>query len=289
MFSETRSSPGSECILHAWGHNRTWRITQYWILGCSCSLDGSKYIACGYCISAGPRKAYSTDGITWIGETGCSNVNLNYIAYNGSLYLAQGIQGYLLKSTNGTSWSTITTVNNTSGSGPSISQMCYNTNTSTWLASCGNSGLYKSPDGGITWDLLLVYATFSVDGCCFSYAMGLYFIAGTGGTKYSSDLSSWTTATTNYTQQRSRPFSTGNYVIKCSEINLEYTTNGNTWTALSVLSPQCFGSVIYNYPFIQWKNAPLTLSTHSDIQISNPQDGQVLKYNASLSKWINIS
>ena len=138
--------------------------------------------------------------------------------------------------------------------------------------------------------MLLAYATFSVDGCCFNHTMGLYFIAGTGGTKYSSDLSSWTTATTNYTQQRSRPFSTGNYVIKCSEINLEYTTNGNTWTALSALSPQCFGSVIYNYPFIQWKNAPLTLSSQiADVLITNSQDGQVLKYIASLSKWINSS
>ena len=44
--------------------------------------DGTKFIACGYCIAAGPAICYSTDGITWTTCTGCSNLNLNYIAYN---------------------------------------------------------------------------------------------------------------------------------------------------------------------------------------------------------------
>ena len=65
--------------------------------------DGTKFIACGYCISAGPAICHSSTGLTWTGCSGCSNLNLNYIAYNRSLYLAHCIFGYLLKSTNGTS------------------------------------------------------------------------------------------------------------------------------------------------------------------------------------------
>ena len=69
--------------------------------------DGSKYIPCGYCIAAGPGIAYSTDGITWTGATVCNKLHLNYIAYNGSLYLCQEIFGYLLKSTNGIACTTV--------------------------------------------------------------------------------------------------------------------------------------------------------------------------------------
>ena len=53
---------------------------------------------------AGPAIAYSTDAITWTGATGCNSFNGNYIAYNRSIYLAQGISRYLLKNANGTSW-----------------------------------------------------------------------------------------------------------------------------------------------------------------------------------------
>ena len=110
--------------------------------------------------------------ITWTACTGCSNLNLKYIAYNGSLYLAQGIFVYLLKSTNGIAWSTVSTIYNTSGSGPSISQLCI-THTNTWLVLCGNSGLYKSTDGGSTWVLLLSYADFAGGACTYNSTLNL--------------------------------------------------------------------------------------------------------------------
>ena len=85
--------------------------------------DGTKVISCGYCISSGPAICYSTDGITWTACTGCSNLNLNYICFINGVYLCQGIFGYMHKSADGIAWSTVPTVYNTSGSGPSILQM----------------------------------------------------------------------------------------------------------------------------------------------------------------------
>ena len=213
--------------------------------------DGSKYIACGYCISSGPALAYSTDAITWTAATGCSNFNLNYIAYSNGLYLAQGRAGYLLKSSNGTSWSTVTTVNNTSSMSAVVVQMCYNPNTSTWLVTCGNSGFYKSTDGGSTWTLLFAASASTGYGCTYNSNLNLYVISGNSTwTQTSTDLVTCNTVTTTYSEQRTRLFSAGSYIFKCSEMHIEYTTNGSTWTT-STLSPQSYGSVVSNVPFIQ--------------------------------------
>ena len=64
--------------------------------------DGvSRFFSCGV-----SDVIYSSDGITW------TKVNINYtmddIAYNGSLYVSVGLR-YGYKSTNGTSWTQIST------------------------------------------------------------------------------------------------------------------------------------------------------------------------------------
>ena len=63
--------------------------------------------------------------------------------------------------------------------------------------------------------LLLDYALFAGGACTYNSTLNVYVIAGTGGVKFSSDLVTWATSISNATEQRSRLFSVGGYVIKC--------------------------------------------------------------------------
>ena len=56
--------------------------------------------------------------------------------------------------------------------------MCYNPNTSTWLVTCGNSGFYKSTDGGSTWTLLFAASDSAGYGCTYNSSLNLYVISG---------------------------------------------------------------------------------------------------------------
>ena len=77
------------------------------------------------------------------------------------------------------------------------------------------------------------------------------------------------------------------FLIYCNNGNIYYSYDGITWTLLNT-----FGTKVVNI-FIDsssnWYNDSISTSMLSDISITNPQDGQVLKYNASLDKWVNSS
>lgn len=221
---------------------------------------------------------------------------MNYIAYASGLYLCQGTYGNLLKSSNGTSWSNVSAVNNTSGNAACISQMCYNSNTSTWLVVCGSSGFYKSTDGGSTWVSVNVGATATDPqgyGCTYNTTLNLYCISGVStGTRTSSDLTTWNTVTTIFTEARTRLFSVGSYIIKCSVSNVEYTSNGSTWVSLGVTNNTADkGSVVSIVPSVKWRNATLSGSMNlaglSDVSISNLANGDTLIWNAVNSKYNN--
>ena len=125
-------------------------------------------------------------------------------------------------------------------------------------------------------------------GCCYNSSMNLYFIASPTSIRYSSDLLNWTSVTTNYSQQRARLFNTGSYVIKCSEMNVEYTTNRSTWSMLTGVSSQEFGSVITSIPIVNWQNKVLALNSLSDCVIdSNLSTKSIITYDTVTSKWIN--
>ena len=131
-----------------------------------------------------------------------------------------------------------------------MSQMCYNSN--TWLVVCGNSGFYKSADGGSTWTLLFSATDIAGYACTYKSNLNLYVISGAStGTKISSDLVTFTPVTTNYNELKTRLFSVNNYIIKCSESHVEYSTNGSTWTNSLFY---CFDHSKYNLKISTFNN-----------------------------------
>ena len=74
-------------------------------------------------------------------------------------------------------------------------------------------------------------------------------------------------------------------------MNVEYTTNGTTWSILTGVSSQQFGSVIMPIPLVKWQNKVLTLAASlTDCVIdANLSTKSLITYDTVTSKWINCN
>ena len=208
------------------------------------STDGITWTGAAYPFTAGYGVAYgnglfvalgnttgnnsivtSSDGIIWTGRG--SSIFTSYgtcATYANGLWVAGGVgSNCLAYSTDGINWT---------GIGTALMANCFDViyADNTWIAvgSGGSNSILTSTDG-ITWTGL-GYLNSSQ---AIAYSGSVYVISGSGGLTYSSDLTTWTPATSTLTNGEGVVWIGDKFLATGTGGEIQSSTDGVTWTTVS--------------------------------------------------------
>jgi hypothetical protein len=164
------------------------------------------------------------DAITWTARTSGTASNLFDVAYGNGLYVAVGVGGALVTSTNAITWTLPTS--------PTSTQLEAVTYGNGLFYIVGQNGANFSSTNGVTWTARsgLAAATAS-DALATVYGNGLYVLTLTNGQlRTSTNLDTWTTITRS-SSSVIYAFTYGNGKFFGAGLNgiLATSTNGTTW------------------------------------------------------------
>lgn len=198
---------------------------------------GGRLVAVG----TGGTIAYSTNPDTWTAAStpSFSGSWIYTVCYGNGKYIAGGDSKKIAYSTDGNTWTQASSVPFTS---LPIRQVCYDSANSRYFAVAyyiTYSEVAYSTDGD-TWTLI-------ASGSDIPYGqLGIAYGAGrcVAGTYYSTDLSTWTAASTPPSATiQSMIFSNGLFIAACNSGKMSYSTDGNVWTDVTL--PSWGGSTTY--------------------------------------------
>lgn len=132
--------------------------------------------------------ATSPDGVTWTTRTSAITGQFLTLVHNGSFFLIVSYQNTVQKSTNGTTWTSVTTTGLPTADGQGVYDMVYAAG--KFVVTRSNGGIYTSPDG-VTWTLR---GTPFVTGISRLTWTGTQFVASSPNRRYatSPDGVTWT-------------------------------------------------------------------------------------------------
>jgi hypothetical protein len=147
--------------------------------------SGSQFVAVGdYCAadcSTAPLLT-SPDGATWTSRSSSTSANLNGVASSGSVYVAVGSGGRIIRSTDAITWSIVT-----SGTTNNLYGVTYGDG--QFVAVGASATVLTSPDGSAWTVESGVPGTSTLRGVAdFG---GVYVIVGSGGVLTTSDFVTW--------------------------------------------------------------------------------------------------
>jgi len=166
----------------------------------------------------------STDGTTWTTVTSNMTGNITSVAYSDGVWVAAGAAGQIRRSTDATAWTTVT-----SNFGATAINHVQN-GASLWIA-CGYVGQMRSSTDGIVWGA--VTSNFGTGGISeVKHANGLWIatpILNSGNIRISTNGSVWTTVVLPGAGRCATYFKKEWY-IPISGVYSRNSTDGTTWT-----------------------------------------------------------
>lgn len=183
--------------------------------------------------ACGPHLGWSTDGgDTWTRSDSVATQNLNFIAYGGGVWVAVGVSGVIMRSTDGQTWSP-----QTSNTTNLLTKVIY---ANGYFVAFGGTGtLVTSPDG-ITWTVRTTGVTTAIVGVAWAGPLSLWtFVCVNSGTSTviatSPDLGTWTSRQTSANAMNDIVWMNSTLMAIGANGVCYKSTNGTTWTALSGL------------------------------------------------------
>jgi len=204
------------------------------------AYGNGKWIAVGG-FSGGGQIAVSDDGSTWtaVANSQFGSSAINSIAYGNNLWIAVGASGKMATSTDGQTWTTVTSTFGSSA----INSIAYGNN--LWIA-VGAAGKMATSTDGQTWTDVNVASIFNYAILTVAYANNQWIAAGDGGKMATSVTGqSWTAVTGSPFQTfsiKSIAYGNNKWVAVAgmellgagiSPFMIAFSTDGNNWTSVA--------------------------------------------------------
>lgn len=212
--------------------------------------DGSKFILS---LPYQSKFATSTDGVTWAIQAPSISgfYATGQIAKSSSRYVIGGTNGYIMTSTDGTTWTSSTALRSTGwGTTAEVSKIIWD---GTKFVAVGDRGRNATSTDGLTWT-------------------------------YQSQLSttSWGTSDFNAPQMAWN----GSVFVIASASRNAYSTDGITWTANAAIAATSFGSA---YPTASVATADNFVVVGANAKVATSPDGVTWTYQNGLVTAITSS
>src|SRR5438876_6059975 len=158
--------------------------------------------------------------------------DLSAVIFSGTLFIALGTDGSILKSPDGNTWTLAASIPSGGAAGPRMNSIAFGIVSSAAIyVAVGNGGkIFTTPDL-VTWTAAASNPTFDL--YSVSFPNGIFIATGANGTMLTStDASTWTVVQNlpTSTALRGTTFGTGHYVVVGDAGTILTSTDGTNWS-----------------------------------------------------------